>query len=783
MAGVDGSVVIQAILDTASISKNVRSLNKELEGVSWKNIAEGDSKAQALSGAFKSAGTACTMSLTAPIVAAGAAAFGVAANYEQATSRIQAALGLPRQAAEEFSEVGKSIYEDGWGQSLDEVNDALILTGQTLKGSYSSVDEYNGAVEQVSKTALMLSSVFGADVNETIRGTNALMSGFGLSAEEATDLMTVGMQRGLNYTDELGDNLSEYSGRWGEAGMSASEYFSILEAGTAAGSYNLDKVGDFLNEFLTSLADGRMEASIGSFSQSTQELWKSYKDGGTSAEDMLNGVIGEMAGMENAQQRATIASTLWSSLGEDNAMGMILSLGGVEDTYGDVAGAAKEAGDAASDSFANKSQEAIRTLQGSLEPLGEPLLNIAESLAGIIQGFGEWLGSIPPEAQQMVIILAAFLASIGPILSLLGNLIPVIGAVGPVLMGTGESAGLLAAAFGALTGPVGLAIGIIAAVIAAVMYLWNTNDQFRDSVTSAGQMVLDSMSQAWAVLQPILAAIGSILVSVLVPAAQMVADVIGSVFAGAFQAAAAIVSGAFQVIVGIAEFAIGYIQTIVGIFVGIFTGDWSMAADGANLAMQGCADAVMGILDGLAGGVAGILNAIVGFFGSILQGVVSIAGGLFGSVADAIRGQMGSAGDAVADGLSDIAGFFANLHIEWPHIPIPHFSLSGDFNLDPANFHIPSIGIDWYATGGVFNGPSIIGVGEAGTEAAVPLTGQRMQPFAEAIASNMAGTASAQDMAEMLALLRAILEAVRSGHVLMVDDRVLARFVREAVNG
>lgn len=88
-----------------------------------------------------------------------------------------------------------------------------------------------------------MADVFGADVSESVRGTNALMEGFGLSAQEASDLMAAGMQRGLNYTDELGDNLSEYSVRWGEAGMSASQYFSLLEAGTANGAYNWTRWG------------------------------------------------------------------------------------------------------------------------------------------------------------------------------------------------------------------------------------------------------------------------------------------------------------------------------------------------------------------------------------------------------------------------------------------------------------------------------------------------------------------------------------------------------------
>ena len=249
----DGSVIIKAVLDTVDVSKNIKALERDLQGISWKNITEGDEKAAKLSSSFKKAGTAATLTLTAPVVAAGKAVFGVASDYEQANARIAAAFGVSGEEAERFSGIGKRIYEGGWGQSLDEVNDALVQCKSTLR------DVSDEDLQTVTTNALMLSQTFGADVNESIRGTNALMEGFGLSATEASDLLTAGMQRGLNYTDELGDNLSEYSVRWGEAGMSASEYFSLLEAGTSNGAYNLDKVGDYLNEFLTALADGRME--------------------------------------------------------------------------------------------------------------------------------------------------------------------------------------------------------------------------------------------------------------------------------------------------------------------------------------------------------------------------------------------------------------------------------------------------------------------------------------------------------------------------------------------
>lgn len=393
-------------LDDTTASLARQSIAADQLAGKWDKVG---SKAQDVGGKL-------TAGLTVPIGAAAAAAVNTAIQYESAGSRIEAALGGSYEEAERFTAIGQGIYENGWGQSLDEVTTALLQTKQTIR------DIDDEGLETVTTNALMLSQVFGADVNESIRGINALMEGFGLSATEATDLMTVGMQRGLNYTDELGDNLSEYSVRWGEAGMSASTYFSLLEAGASNGAYNLDKVGDFLNEFLTSLSDGRMESSMASFSEGTQEVFESFQNGGATAEDVLNSVLIELNNMPNGYEKAQIASELWSSLGEDNAMGMITALGGVENSFGDVEGAADKAAEAASDNLGNKAQEALRKLQGAIEPLAEPLLRVADGAIEAANDFSEWFSELDEGSQNAVIALALVAAGAGPVTTGFGKM-------------------------------------------------------------------------------------------------------------------------------------------------------------------------------------------------------------------------------------------------------------------------------------------------------------------------------------------------------------------------
>jgi hypothetical protein len=74
--------------------------------------------------------------------------------------------------------------------------------------------------------------------------------------------------------------------------------------------------------------------------------------------------------------------------------------------------------------------------------------------------------------------------------------------------------------------------------------------------------------------------------------------------------------------------------------------------------------------------------------------------------------------DWIGEKIEAIKGFF---DFEWhlPHIPLPHFRVVGEFSLIPPVF--PEIGVDWYANGGIADGASLIGVGERGAEAILPL--------------------------------------------------------------
>lgn len=258
---------------------------------------------------------------------------------EQALNSLQVKTGMSTEAVSELKDEMYAIYKDNFGDSLTDVADKIALVAQNIDESDPS------KIKSITENAIGLSDAFGSDFEENLRGVNGLMTNMGLTADEAFDFIAKGSQNGLDKTHELTDNLAEYSQIWSQAGFSAEEMFSILQNGLDSGAYNLDKVNDFVKEFAISLSDGRIAENISSFSNESKNLFEEWKSGKATQADVFQSVISDLSNMTNQQEALTLASTVWSSLGEDNAMSVLTSLNTVNDKYTDVAGTMQEIND------------------------------------------------------------------------------------------------------------------------------------------------------------------------------------------------------------------------------------------------------------------------------------------------------------------------------------------------------------------------------------------------------------------------------------------------------
>lgn len=347
-------------LENKSNKTDLSKVKKEMDDVK----SSADNLKSAVGDALKEAGAAATAvggALTGTVISAN--------SEEKALNSLQAQTGLTTEELSKYESVIDEIYKDNFGESQEDIANTLSKIKQVT-------DEQNPQkLKDMAENLYTLEATFdNFDISETLRGINSLMTNMGLTADEAFDYIVKGAQNGLNYSGELGDNIAEYSQIWGQAGFDAEQMFSILENGTKNGAYNLDKVNDFVKEFTISLSDGRIEENLGSFSKGTGEIFKKWKDGKATASDVFYSVISDLKNTKNEQKALTTASTVWSALGEDNAMKVIKSLGNVNKNYKNVKGSMEKIKDIKYDDVESDWASLGRTVQTDvINPIGKSL--------------------------------------------------------------------------------------------------------------------------------------------------------------------------------------------------------------------------------------------------------------------------------------------------------------------------------------------------------------------------------------------------------------------------
>ncbi|WP_370771354.1 phage tail tape measure protein [[Ruminococcus] torques] len=667
---------------------------------------------------------------------------------ENAVTKVNAYFGETGQAAEESANVIKSVYSDGVGESMDSVADAVLMVKKNL-GDLSETDLTN-----LTQQAITLDELYGIDMNETLRGVNSLMQQYGLTAQEAMDYIVVGTQNGLDKTNELGDNLSEYAGKFSQAGYSASEYFQLLDNGLKNGAYNLDKVNDAINEVTTRLVDGTIGESIGSFSTKTQELFTSWQNGGATQKQVIDSIVADIGNCTNQQEALNLAALAFGTMAEDGNLKFITSLTSVGSTYDSVKGSAQGMFDATTTPM-QQMESNTRKLQQALVPLGEKLAELANAilppLVSVITTIGGWFERLPGPVQNFVIILGALLAAFTA-------LTPVIAAISVAMGALNVSMLPIIAVIAAVAAAIAGIIAIIqnwGAITQWFGELWNT------ICTGIGAMV-DSLkawfSNLWMHLQSVWEGICNVVqtaVMLLGSIIQGAIDIITLPFQMIWENCKGIVSSVWEGIKSVVSSAIhavsSTISSVMGAIKNVISTVWNAISSKvssvlnaikttvatifnavksiASSVWNGIKSVISSVVDGIKSKVSSVFNGVKSTVTSIFNGIKSTATSVWNGIKDAIIKPVEAAKNAVKGIIDKITGFFSGMKLELPKIKLPHFKISGKLSLSPPS--VPHLSIDWYKEGGILTKPTVFGMngsslmagGEAGKEAVLPLKG------------------------------------------------------------
>lgn len=577
-------------------------------------------------------------------------------NLEEATIKVNSRFGETGDAAQKNSDLIKSVYESGLGDSLDSVANAVILVKDNIK------DLNDSDLENIISQGLILEDTYGIDMSESMRGVNGLMQHFKLSATDAMDMLIAGTQGGLDKTNELGDNLSEYSGKFAEAGYSAEEYFQLLQNGLDNGAYTLDKVNDAINEVTTKLADGsiadsmsainektgELEEGSGKWSQSVEDVFKQWQEGGATQKQVIDAIVQDIQSTENQQDKLNKAALAFGTMAEDGSMKFISALTSVGDSYTDVDGKASEFQENTTTS-AQEMEAAMRTLADALIPIGEDIQKMLTPVLEFIAGLAEKISELSEPVRNFIEVIGGIAAVVAVITPIIATIMAINDALASLVgIGLAPIAGIVAAVVAAIAGII-LVIKNWGAITDWLSEKWNL---FKDWFAGLWDSITDTVKTVWTNIKDFFKTTWDAIYSVI----EVPLNLIKGIIEGVMYAIYAIIYTIWEVI----KAAIGAVwewisskaAAIFGPLVEFFGGIWNNIKDAVSNAWNGIKDTLGGIWDGIKDKAVDVFSTVWKFIKDGFNSLKDTLGGIVKGIANGIIEPIGKAVNGVINGVN-----------------------------------------------------------------------------------------------------------------------------------
>ena len=676
---------------------------------------------------------------------------------------LQGKLGVTSEEAERLKVIAQSVYENGFGESIADSVESLTLLQTNLKSTKNWSDETKEAtLEQI----MTINELFGTQTDE-ITKTLAVMQNSGLTDDinSALDIITVGFQKGGDYSGELLDTLREYSPQFVKLGLSADEAMNYLITGADNGAFNLDKVGDAMKEFSIRAIDGS-NTTIEGFqllNLNADEMAKKFSLGGESAKGAFSEVVQAIASVEDPLIQSQIGVDLFGTMWEDLGPQVITSLGNVTGGIEGVEDATLKAGEQINSSFSNQMTIATREMKNSLIPLGNEVLNLAQvafpALKEILDKVTGFLKGLNEEQRQMIVsgagVLFSATASVKGISMLTSGIKDGIkayqdfkdfgGKAIDVVKNFGSKALDSAKAVGNFTmnlGKTALEFGktAVQSGISATQFIAHI------VATIASTIATNTMAAAQAALNFVMSL--SPITLIIIGITALIATII--LLWNKCEWFRNLCIGLFEALKVGWDTTINFFKSIWEGFISAFKIVWDMAMayfklqiEAWKVAFEIIVNAIKFIWEGACNIIKSAWNIIVSFLRSSWEGwknIFQVVGNTISSIWNGITNGISSVWNGVISGVKSawngIISPFQNVVNSitriWDGIKsmfkLPHFNISGEFSLVPPK--IPKVSVDWYYNGGIFKSPTIlggIGVGDAfngqgsNAEAIIPL--------------------------------------------------------------
>ena len=386
-----GQLVVDLVTDASEYGRGLT--DAENQNKSWAGRIGG-----VASGALKGAILGGAGAAVIGIGAIGAAAFDVSRQTEQASASIAASLGIPTAEAERFGEVARRVYGNNFAE---DVNAAGAAVGEVAKQFQLAADD--PSLQRITEQAIALKDTFGTEVPESVSAAKTLMENFGISSDEAFNLITAGYQRGMDRSGDFLETIGEYSTQFANGGADATQFFSLLDSGLQGGMLGTDKAADLFKEFRVRIQDGSTltAESLASIGLNAETMSAQLANGTLTAADAFTMVQAALAatGDENVRFQAGVGllGTQFEDLGTKAALGATLT----SDAFANVEGASDSL-DAKYNTLGDAVSGIWRRLVVAVSPFTDKLLDLVnDAMPTVMAGFDTFEANVGPTLERV----------------------------------------------------------------------------------------------------------------------------------------------------------------------------------------------------------------------------------------------------------------------------------------------------------------------------------------------------------------------------------------------
>ena len=674
--------------------QRLRSLEQQAEqsSVALQKIGATGEKLQTVGNKISSVGQKL-LPVTGVVTGLGTAAVKTAADFDSAMSKVAAVSGA---TGKDFDDLRSKAREMGAKTKFSATEAAEAMNYMAMAG-WKTGDMLSG-IEGV----MNLAAASGEDLATTSDIVTDSLTAFGLKAEDSghfADVLAAASANANTNVSMMGETFKYCAPVAGALGFSVEDTAEAIGLMGNAG-IKASQAGTSLRSIMTNLTgDVKLSgAAIGDVTIATTNADGSMR----SLSAILSDCRVAFGGMTEAEK----ANNAEALVGKNAMSGFLALMNAAPEDINKVSGAVNNCKDAAknmADTMQDNLEGQMTILKSQLQELaisfGDLLMPAVRSIVAGLQGMVNVLNAMPDGGKRVIMIIALLVAALGPVLILIGKTISAVGTIMTWIPKLAGAINTVKGAFAALSAtmmanPIAIVIAAIAALVAACIYLWNTNEEFRQFWIRLWNEIKEVAVQVWTAVSQFLVSVWNGIRNTAVAVWNGIKDFFSGLWNGIRTLFTTVVTAISTFLAGAWNGIRATIMAVWNAVAAFFTSVWNgiktvtttvvtairtflqSAWNGiktlittvmnairtvVSTVWNGIRTVITTVMNGIRGVISSVWNGIRNTISSIVNGIKSTVSGAFNAMWNGIRSTISGIYNTIRDGLGNAVNYITSL--------------------------------------------------------------------------------------------------------------------------